>query len=87
MKPKKELKDELNTITDRILQGAPLVKTYAEYTYLIGKMDTLVDVLKVRKRKKNTIDDGKNVPLKDFGMKDPVRPKPKDGEGLKAIFG
>ncbi len=71
MKPKKELQDELKAVEDMIFQGAPVVRSYSEYTYLIGKRDTLVDVLKPRKRVKK---ESKDKDLeKDFGLVNPVR--------------
>jgi len=73
MKTKKELKDELQSVEEMILSGQPMVKSFSEYTYLIGKRDTLVDVLKPRKRDKKNNDDGGNKSLqKDFGIHNPI---------------
>lgn len=70
MKPKKELQDELKVVEELIFTGAPSVKSYSEYTYLIGKRDTIVDVLKVKKRVKK--DKGENKKLPEFGLKNPT---------------
>lgn len=71
MKPKKELRDELESVEDMIFSGEPLVKSYSEYTYLIGKRDTIIDVLKVRKREKK--DDTGNKKLPEYGLKNPIK--------------